>query len=487
MSKHAAPLLILTLLIPLLMMPFKPVSAAGDSWTTEAPMQQARSALSVAVVNGKIYAIGGSTLQGSPPYTGGIVGTNEEYDPATDTWVFKTPMPTPRTGFGIAVYNNKIYCIGGEVTYKNDNKPPLTNVNEVYDPATNTWETKEPMPTPRYGMRANIVNGKIYLIGGYDPDISIDSGASTHNEVYDPATDTWSTKTPIPHPTSNYASAVYGDKIYIIGGYIGVGGSRPNPEGLHFELNQVYDTVTDNWTYGAPLTECYGNVAGGMTSGVMAPQRIYVLGTMRTSVGDDPADFFVRAYDPVGDNWTVCARIPTDRWGFGVGVLDDTLYVIGGETAYPKYDINYYSGTPPTITEYATNERYIPIGYGTVPPLVHLVSPHNQTYNASSVSLVFTVNKPVSWMGYSLDGQDNVTSSGNMTLAEVSNGFHNVTVFARDELGNHGVSEIVFFTVEGPSPETFPTIPVLIVIVAGAVVAGAVFLLYRKRGRGKTQ
>ena len=73
-------------------------------------------------------------------------------------------------------------------------RAPLTNVNEVYDPTTDTWETKESMPTPRSDLRANVVNGKIYLIGGHDPNVHFKPGASTHNEVYDPATDSWSKK-----------------------------------------------------------------------------------------------------------------------------------------------------------------------------------------------------------------------------------------------------------------------------------------------------
>ena len=61
------------------------LGATEDSWTTKTPMQEARGYLQVAVTNGKIYAIGGS----------GPIGTNEEYDPATDNWTAKSPMPTP--------------------------------------------------------------------------------------------------------------------------------------------------------------------------------------------------------------------------------------------------------------------------------------------------------------------------------------------------------------------------------------------------------
>jgi hypothetical protein len=65
--------------------------AAEDSWVSKAPMQQARNCR-IAVVNERIYAIGGDNL-----------AINEEYNPANNTWTFKTPMPTPRDDFGIAV------------------------------------------------------------------------------------------------------------------------------------------------------------------------------------------------------------------------------------------------------------------------------------------------------------------------------------------------------------------------------------------------
>src|SRR3972149_6681250 len=123
-----------------------PVSALTEvtenSWVSKAPMHQARSGLGAAVVDGKIYAIGGLTRSGSQStYSGGVVGTNEEYDPATNTWTYKTSMPHPRDYFAIGAYQKKIYCIG-------------SGINEVYDPATDMWETKTPMPTSRYGAQA---------------------------------------------------------------------------------------------------------------------------------------------------------------------------------------------------------------------------------------------------------------------------------------------------------------------------------------------
>ena len=94
-------LILITLLVFAL---FVPVYATNettiDSWTEKAPLQEKRGRLGVAVVKGKIYAIGGDkpNIMGNCLVAdfifGSPLGTNEEYDPETDTWVFKTPMPT---------------------------------------------------------------------------------------------------------------------------------------------------------------------------------------------------------------------------------------------------------------------------------------------------------------------------------------------------------------------------------------------------------
>jgi len=124
------------------------VKATEGFWTIKALMPTARSAPGVAVVNGKIYAIGG--------YNGSYLSTNEEYDPATDTWTTKASMPTPRSSFAIAVVQNKIYVIGGK---EGTSTADASVAIEVYDPVTDTWETKNRAPfTYRRGFSANVVS-----------------------------------------------------------------------------------------------------------------------------------------------------------------------------------------------------------------------------------------------------------------------------------------------------------------------------------------
>jgi N-acetylneuraminic acid mutarotase len=431
MRKSAALLLVFVFLTASSLMVAKPAfSSAGvaeDSWVLKAPMQVAKSSLGVAVVNGKIYAIGGRVLvyQDQSRVESKEVNTNEEYDPAANTWTYKKSMPTPSSLFAIAVYNDKIYCMG-------------SGKNQVYNPANDTWENKTAMPTERIMASANVVNGKIYVIGGHPNE--------TLCEVYDPETDAWTTKPPLSTDMFGHA-VVYNGKIYVIWGQ-----------------TRIYDPATGEVNFGAPEPIALPSTSGGdkigATTGFMAPKRMYVFS----------GGYNNQVYDPEADTWTAGSTMPTPRGDFAVAVVDDLIYVIGGITIS-------YEGRPlgagGTVTYYATVEQYTPFGYGTVPPEIAVVSPENKTYTSSNVSLAFTVNKPASWVGYSLDGQDNMTITGNTTLSGLANGSHNITVYAKDEFENTGASETVTFTI-AKETEAFPirlTAAAAIVIAALVLVA----------------
>ena len=213
-----------------------PVIKAEDqsSWNPLTPMPTARGGLGVAVVNGKIYAIGG--LSGDVP-----VRNNEQYDPVSNSWTVEMAMPTARSGFAIAVYNGKIYVIGGTVGNG------FVGNNEVYDPVTNTWETKASMPTPRSDLSANVVNDKIYLSAGKKYSNTLPYFGETNiNEVYDPANDSWTAKASIPTAVIGYGSATINGKIYIVGGSQTIMSQQQSS--IYLGTNQVYDPQTDNWT-----------------------------------------------------------------------------------------------------------------------------------------------------------------------------------------------------------------------------------------------
>jgi len=117
------------------------------------------------------------------------------------------------------------------------------------------------------------------------------------------------------------------------------------------------------------------------------------------------------------------------------------------------------------------------------PSKISITSPTNQTYDESNVPLIFSLdvfssNKSIYWMSYSLDGEGNVTITGNTTLSGLINGVHNVTVFARDEFGNTVASETVWFAVAEAS---FPTTLVAGVSGASVAIVGLGLLLYFRR------
>jgi N-acetylneuraminic acid mutarotase len=303
-------------------------SATENTWATKEPMPQTHGGLRAAVVNGKIYAIGNEV--------------NYEYDPAADNWTARKPMPTPRDYFGIAVYQNKIYCIGGRWWDPAKEGELSSNANEVYDPLTDTWETREPMPTNRSNLKANAVDGKIYLIGGRT------GGQKTTvalNEVYNPATDSWTTKEPMPYPVVGYASAVVNGKIHVIGGQ---NEFHAPDDPLNTDHNQIYDPLTDTWSLGAALPSVVWNAAAGATTGAKAPKRIYVVGgTPDRSMGGTD---ITQVYDPANNVWSFGAYMPTARAWLAVAVVDDLLYAIGG--------------SPGLMLSFLTaNEQYTPIGY----------------------------------------------------------------------------------------------------------------------------
>jgi hypothetical protein len=156
-----------------------------------------------------------------------------------------------------------------------------------------------------------------------------------------------------------------------------------------------------------------------------------------------------------------------ERGDKGIG---DTVYII---------ERDWYS-----IREFpdAKNIDFRPLMYPWGAPEISLLEMPNAT-DFESCALNFTVNKPAVWMGYSLDGQETVSITGNVTLGKLSNGLHNVTVYAEDTFGNMGTSNTIRFNiVEKPEQAHFST-PLVIATASGfsVVFVGVGLLLYFKK------
>jgi N-acetylneuraminic acid mutarotase len=307
-----------------------------DSWNTMTPMKQARGLLGVVAAEGKIYAIGGSLATVALRNKSDYMATNECYDPTSNTWVTLTSMPTPRHGFAIATYDGKIYCIGG-YGYNESSliRSSELGINEVYDIAADSWSTKTALPVSGGSLQAQVVEGKIFVIDQLNGTLF----------MYDPVTDFWTAKTNLPSWGRGLVSAVVDNKIIIKGTFYysltehGVSNDRKV---------LIYDPKTDTFSEANAGVEVVAHTsAAGATFGLYGSPKLYVFyGGLVTST---------LVYDPVTDVWSAISAMPDDRFSFGVAVVDDVFYVIGG---FPDL-----GGAPLSV-----NERYVPADYrGTLP------------------------------------------------------------------------------------------------------------------------
>lgn len=173
-----------------------------NEWTEKASLPRARGALAAAVIDGKIYAAGGQPQANS----------FSAYDPANNVWTELPSMPSPRDHLAVAAIGGKFYAVGGR-----NNSSFTLNVLEVYDPATNQWTRKTGMPTGRSGIAAAVVRGCMYVFGG-EGNTRSPQGVFKENEMYDPRTDSWRAMASMPTPRHGIGATVIAGRIHIPGG-----------------------------------------------------------------------------------------------------------------------------------------------------------------------------------------------------------------------------------------------------------------------------
>jgi len=249
-----------------------------------------------------------------------------------ETWTQKADMPTARLGPKAEVVNGKIYVISG--VYAN-----LRKVEE-YDPATDTWAAKADMPTSRALPVTGVVNGKIYVIGG---ESSLGASARATVEEYDPATDTWTRKADMPTPRARAAASVVDGKIYVFGGARGGGSSY-----AVMSIVEAYDPATDTWTRKADMPAPRELLSTSVVGG-----KIYAIAGQREEGSLRDVYPTVDMYDPVTDRWTKKADAPLPRKVHSACVLNDIIYVFGGRNViggWPQSTLFQYDPAADTWT-----------------------------------------------------------------------------------------------------------------------------------------
>jgi N-acetylneuraminic acid mutarotase len=186
-------------------------------------------------VAGKIYSLGGQTVTDS--------GSNRTLvlDPgaASPSWVDLAPMPTPRGAGAAAVIEDKIYVVGG--------RPPAANAFEVYDISDNGWTPLAdlPGPTNRNHLAATVIGGKVYVAGGRHTGGGFDSPMSATLDVFDPAPGVgWSTAAAMPRARGGVNGIAAFGCFFVWGGE---GANTGEPNNV-FPDHDVYNPIANQWT-----------------------------------------------------------------------------------------------------------------------------------------------------------------------------------------------------------------------------------------------
>ena len=314
------------------------LAATRLDWGSKPSMLTPRNNLALAAApNGKLYVVGG--IDGAS-----IVGTVEEYDPATNVWTNcgGTPaatacrvMPTARTGLGLAAATNgKLYAVGGFGG---------SSAVEEYDPATNTWTPKTSLPIAfQFVDLAAAPNGKLYAINDFDTRQVLE---------YDPATNIWTNCGGTPTVTACQAvptgrdfkalAAAPNGRLYAMGGFNFGFGVNPAVE--------EYDPAANAWA-GAPAVQ--GLPVGlQFAASAVFQGRIYVFGGGAPAVKDTVYEYTPPANGIGLGSWRgPLATMPTARSGAAaVLASNNKIYVVGGGSTQA---ICAPLGTCTTVEEY---------------------------------------------------------------------------------------------------------------------------------------
>src|ERR1700730_6024823 len=252
----------------------------------------------------------------------------------TSPWKKAAPFPEPDEElYGVAL-NGKMYVIGGW----DDGK--AGGVNYEYNPATDKWTKKQPMPRPAHHAALAAANGKIYVMGGFvvPKDNAIPVGGAwepiDNAWEYDPAADSWKSLPPLPGKRGSALAAEAGGKIYVIGGATTVDGSKDSfftffgPSKV-LATNDVYDPAKNKWESRTPMSVARNHAFGAAVNG-----KIYVIGgrTGHAFILSATNTDVVEEYNPVSNSWSAPKeRMPTSRSGGASGTDGRRIYVAGGE------------------------------------------------------------------------------------------------------------------------------------------------------------
>ena len=248
-------------------------SRAG--WVRVAALERGRSSHAAIAVENKVYVIGGlRTINvGAPEYLASV----EQYDPSTNVLTGRGTLTAPRSGHSACLLDGKIYVAGGF------NRNGLLGSTEIYDPASDQWVPGPSLNHVRENHQCFVLNGRIHVVGGYGT-------GGVPMEIFDPQhpEEGWVVQESAAPRLEGAAVHVANGRAYLIGGF------QDSPR-AYLDRVHAFDPAVGDWVSTGET------ILGGpraIAAGVQVGGTLWLLGG-ETSV--DPQTKRVHIYDPVFD------------------------------------------------------------------------------------------------------------------------------------------------------------------------------------------
>lgn len=267
------------------------------------------------VIDSIIYVFGGA-----PASVYASLDSADTYNTKTNEWSNLAAMPDDLYAPAVDVINGKIYVLGGWQNTGGDNWATVNSVFE-YDPAINTWKVKNSLPTPIGSWTSCVLNDSICLVGGTG-DLS---PFGKDIRFYTPETEVW---TSLPDMISDRQGGavveIIDNKIYVIGGTTKTGWYHPTGK------NEVYDLVSETWSelsvMPVPVVSSIGVVHNDKIIVFGGDYQYYSGCSWGCSVGTNS----IQEYDPASDSWRLMEPMPFKRAIMAGEKVENYVYVIGG-------------------------------------------------------------------------------------------------------------------------------------------------------------
>ncbi len=262
------------------------------------------------------------------------------------------------------------------------------------------------------------------------------------------------------------------------------------------EKGYTVEQAVDSVFWGKNLLKCYGDpdlrlvtytdTTPSIAFVIHSPANLYVTDPLGRHIGLDPASGQTVVEIPEA-MYTGSETEPQVIWI--PEKLDGIYQVLLKGTAGGTYNLTVGLSTPTKVTtrasigsisaeqtlSYQTSISQADVALYTF----KILSPTNTTYTTTSVPLEIFLNVQTSWIAYCLDGQVNMTITGNTTLTGLPDGMHRLVVYTTDSVGNTAASETIHFTTEAPEP--FPPWIVAVIVIIAAIGTAAFLLKMRKK------